>query len=96
MEIFWRHGFVREITIDNKPQRFRVLTKCELPRDITVCQSMTVGRVRSPDTIGPEEIQNYIIHLLSERKLARCYIFSIVKINGTPPILIFLVISDSD
>jgi site-specific recombinase XerD len=25
---------------------------------------------RSPDTIGPEEIQNYIIHLLSEHKLA--------------------------
>jgi len=25
---------------------------------------------RSPDTIGPEEIQNYIIYLLSERKLA--------------------------
>jgi site-specific recombinase XerD len=24
----------------------------------------------SPDAIGPEEIQNYIIHLLSERKLA--------------------------
>ena len=25
---------------------------------------------RSPDTIGPEEIQDYIVHLLSERKLA--------------------------
>ncbi|GAG55065.1 unnamed protein product, partial [marine sediment metagenome] len=27
----WRHGFVREITIDNRPQGFRVLTKYELP-----------------------------------------------------------------
>jgi len=25
---------------------------------------------RSPDTIGPDKIQNCIIHLLSERKLA--------------------------
>jgi len=25
---------------------------------------------RSPDTIGPEEIQDYVVYLLSERKLA--------------------------